>query len=1297
MATTTDLHERALRWQQLRAEGREATAEELCADRPELVPELRRLIDKVQAMNDLLGLDGPGPAPPPPPGAPALPGYDILGVLGEGGMGVVYRARERDGGRTVALKMMRRPEPAALERFKKEFRTLQGLSHPNLVTLYDLVSDGKQWLLTMDLVEGRPFPGDLVPSYQGPTDVTVDAVSDSGLGGGAVPFGPGSLAVAAPPPPSDRLRDALRQLAEGIGTLHEHGVLHRDIKPSNVLVSPEGRVVMLDFGLAAEAAAEPDRSQAGAGTLLYMAPEQVNGRPEPASDWYSFGVMLYEALTGWHPFEGTPHELPWNRPADGPPPPHTNWPAIPEDLSRLCAALLRAGPADRPAGAEVRRRLAGSDAAAPPPAVPPAPPFLGRDAELAGLARALDDVRQGQTVTVLLHGASGVGKSALAQHFLDGLRRQAAGAVVLAGRCYERESVPYKALDGLVDALGRYWRHLPRDQARELLPRDVGPLVRVFPVLLRVEAVAEAPRREAPDPHEVRRRAFAALREVLGRLGDRRPLVLHLDDLQWGDVDSALMLAELVRPPEPPRLLLVAGFRSEDRERSPCLRALWRALEAGPGPDRREVALRPLGPDDARELAARLLAGAGAGAAEAVARESGGSPFFIVELAQAVQAGGADVTLGGAIAARVGALLAEQRRLLEVVAVAGRPLGHNAALRAAGLGEDGRRCLIELQAARLLRGGPTGRQEVEAYHDRIRETVVARLDAKALAEHHRRLARTLEATGRADPEVLAVHLDGAGEPQRAGEYYARAAEQAARALAFDRAAHLFRRALELSRPGPAEASALQVRLGDALANAGRGAEAAPAYLAAVPHAAPGLALELQRRAAEQYLRSGRIDEGLAHLRTVLARVGMSLPETPLRALLMLLRGRLRLWWRGTKFHERPAEQVPPEEVTRIDVCWSAASVLSLVDTIRGLAFLARHSLLALRAGEPRRVAQALATEAVYHAVAGAAGAARAEALLRSAADLAARADSPYHRTMVDVSEGAVAVLLGRWRQALDVTARAQKALREQCTGVAWEIGTNYHYRFTAMENAGQFRQCARELPAGLREARERGDRFTATSLLIHSAALELAAGRPDDARRTVAEALGQWSVAGFHIQHYHALFVRLMIERYAGNAGAAWEMVCRDWPALRRSLLLRLQHVRIVMHQFRGLCALGLAAARDAHAAVLVRSARGDARRLEREGTAWADAAAKLVRAGLAVQVGQRGEAVTRFEAAESAFRAVDMPLFAAAARRRRGQLFGGESGRSLVAEADRALADEDVRDPARMADALAPGVADPG
>jgi predicted ATPase len=198
--------------------------------------------------------------------------------------------------------------------------------------------------------------------------------------------------------------------------------------------------------------------------------------------------------------------------------------------------------------------------------------FVGRERHLAALAEAFQSVKEGRTAVVCLLGGSGMGKSALARRFLEELRRREQ-VVTLQGRCYEQESVPYKGFDSIVDDLSQYLKSLPIREAEALIPPGILALTRMFPVLSWVEVIAAARRDEIeiPNSHERRKRAFAALRELLDRLAHRKPLVLFIDDLQWGDADSAALLTELLYPPTPP-LLLIACYRSEEAETSPFLK-----------------------------------------------------------------------------------------------------------------------------------------------------------------------------------------------------------------------------------------------------------------------------------------------------------------------------------------------------------------------------------------------------------------------------------------------------------------------------------------------------------------------------------------------------------------------------------------------------------------------------------------------------------------------------------------------------------------------------------------------------
>ena len=178
-------------------------------------------------------------------------GYEILDEIGRGGMGVVYRAYDRRREQVVALKMMRGSDPSLLYRFKREFRGLADISHPNLVALRELVSDGRDWFFTMDLIVGVDFltfvrPWACAHHEQPLTELQIAGPEEEQK------LHSSEIVVVQGPARFDRLRDGLRQLAEGVAALHEAGWLHRDLKPSNVLITPEGRVLILDFGLGAE-------------------------------------------------------------------------------------------------------------------------------------------------------------------------------------------------------------------------------------------------------------------------------------------------------------------------------------------------------------------------------------------------------------------------------------------------------------------------------------------------------------------------------------------------------------------------------------------------------------------------------------------------------------------------------------------------------------------------------------------------------------------------------------------------------------------------------------------------------------------------------------------------------------------------------------------------------------------------------------------------------------------------------------------------------------------------------------
>jgi predicted ATPase len=1226
--------------------------------------------------------------------------------LGAGGFGVVYEAYDQRRQGIVALKTLHEFAPAELYMLKQEFRAMADVTHPNLAMLYDLVLEGERCFFTMELIDGV----DLLAYLRQPEDPE-ERADPQGISSPAL-----GARETGHPVPMDRVRDVFAQLAEGVCALHEADILHRDLKPSNVLVGKDGRVVVLDFGLAARAIfGDVSRTEHLIGTVAYISPEQAAGEPlASASDWYSVGVMLYEALTGRCPFSGPLLEILAEKQRSEAPPPREVNPEIPGDLNDLCQGLLRRDPRARPAGREVVRLLSQSRdetlrvlhkrAEVSGPAS-----LVGREGHQRVLGRAFDVVKEGRPVTVHVLGKSGMGKTALIRHFLRGLRQRERDVVVLAGRCHEQESVPYKALDSLVDSLSRYLRHLPPLRAERMMPRDVLALARLFPVLRNVEAVASTRGRvvEVPDVQELRRRAGKALRELLARIADESPLVLFIDDLHWGDLDSALLLNELVRPPDPPVLLLVICYRSEEAEDNPLLRRVreWPAV-GGVAGETVELEVGELGPSQAQRLALSLLGeerSRGEARAEAIARESGGSPFLVEALVRHAagerDAGAQEASLSELIRVHTSLMPEDARRLLGVVAVAGRPLDLEVARTAAGLQAEEDPAVSLLRAQHLVRTRVMeGHQEIEIYHDRIREALIAQLPTDVSRAHHRSLARAWESAGRGDPETLAMHWRGAGELEQAAEYAALAAEQADQALAFDRAARLYRLALELWPVEATEERSLRVRIADALANAGRGAEAAAAFLKAAEDAVPADSLEFRRRAAEQLLISGHVDEGLAVLRQVLAMVGMKLARTPKQALLGMAARRAQLRIRGLRFRERDESQLSVKELTRIDTCWSVMIGLGMVDTVRAVHFQARHLRLALQAGEPYRIARALAWEASSTAVRGSRSHRRTEQLLKAGWALAERTENPHALGMLALAAGTSASFRGRFREAIEMCERAELVLRERCKGVVWELDTAELYRMHSLYWLGSWKEISERLPTLMRESLDRRDLYLATFLGTRSSLpMYLAADRPDEAREEQQRSIGLWSHQGFQVQHAWDWLSQCEIDLYAGREHSAWRRVRQVWPVYSGSALHFAQPLFIETLYLRARAALARVAGREnapegREARKLLRRVERDARRIEREGTAWGNALARLVRACVAASAGDPESAAALAGSADQELRSVDMNLHAAAARRRRGELLGGDEGRALVEASDAWMTGQAIKDPGRITAMLAPG-----
>lgn len=1191
-------------------------------------------------------------------------------------MGVVYLARDRERGADVALKTLRRIDAPTLLHFKREFRALAGISHPNLVSLYELFHVGDQWFFTMELTEGVSFlewvrsasvaraAEELEATIaEGHDDQTIDQALET------IRADEGVVAASRPNTGVDleRLRLALRQLVSGVHALHRAGRIHRDIKPSNVRVLPSGRVVVLDFGLVAELEKGEEHvstSDRIVGTAAYMSPEQAaGGTVTPASDWYAVGSMLYEALTGARPFSGPVMDVLIDKAKKDGPRPRLRDASIPSDLDALTTSLLRRDPKARPSasqllvatGADERRALHFRERANAQRVL------VGRDAELRVLRQAFASTDERRAATVWVRGEAGVGKSALVANFVETLNT-VGNAVVLRGACHEHEAVRYRAFDSMVDALARFLEPLHEDDVADILPVDVPPLVRLFPVLRIVPTIEERMSDdggEDVEPHELRLRAFRALRSLLASLARRVPVVVWIDDLQWGDPDSAPLFFELLGPPDPPHILVIGSYRSEPDQRGPLVEAL-EALPAG------ELAveaidLDPLGNTNARRLVERLLEDTSndlIGIADRIVEESEGSPYFIVELLRhveddaptvraAVQQG---LTLDEVLLARFERLPRAAQELLEAVALAVRPLTHQVASEATGV--EGRTALV----LRLLESGSFVRTTIDAdgveritpYHPRIRDVVVDRLTPAARTLLHARLAAAIEKHHPDDVEALALHYDGAEEPRLAAQFAERAAKTASDGLAFDRAAELYALAARLD---PKPSIPLRRLRADALADAGRGQEAAEEFLSLARDLPGPLALQMRRRAAEQLLRTGHVDRGLEALTHVLDDIGLSLSRSPRRALASLVRSRMAVRLRGLRFERVRAEDVAPARLERVDILWSVATGLGMVDSTLGTDFQSRHLVEALEVGEPYRVARALAMEACYSATGGVGTRRRTSKVVALASQLADELDDPHALGLAEMAKGAAAFLEGRFRDGRRLSEGAERILRERCRGVQWEIATAQVFHVLSMAFLGEFGALEVFVRRNIRETRARGDRYATANL--ESGAANLAYLVRDDvagANRALEQTRGHLPEGGFTIPHFYELVARINVLLYEGRIAEAYAAVNEVRKLAERAVVLRIQYLAVdVRFAFAraALAAATIAAAPEPY----LQDAERQATLLEREAATWVRPLAMSIRAGVLAARGKRAEASAAYRATAVAAAEHDLGHIAAVAK----------------------------------------------
>jgi predicted ATPase len=757
---------------------------------------------------------------PIPPGSTIGP-YTVIALLGSGGMGEVYRARDGRLGRDVALKVLRRTRAddsdEALDRLLREATLASSLNHPNIVTIYETGTVGDDRYIAMELVEGT----------------SLRQLAETGL-------------------PLDRAVAIARQIAEALAVAHNASIVHRDIKPENVMVRPDGYVKLLDFGLAREHSQMAPLGPTGRGTqpgmvmgtVGYMAPEQARGETAaPEADIFAFGVLLYEILSGRHPFTApsqvaTLHSLI----RDMPEPPSLLRTDLPRPLDQLIMEMLQKDARLRPGAGEVLLRLnvihdaavsaTLASAGVPRRAVPGSSTVVGREHELSLLFEEFARARDGRARMVVVSAEAGAGKTTLVDAFINALEEHGETFRVGRGRCSERlaGSEAYLPVLEAIDSLQHHTSH----GSLSRIIRAVAPswFVQIMPAPTSDSSAARLAAETANGSQERLKREIAALLATAGQL---HPIILWFDDVHWADPSTTDLLAYLAVRLEGVRALIVTTCRPAELAQSKHpflalkldLLARGQCLEITPGP--LDV------PAIERYLALQFPGHAFPdGVSTLVHQRTEGHALFVADLLRDLTrrdvirqqdgrwtlAGGLDTierempaSVRSLLQRKIDALDDTDRRLLGAAAVYG--MDFDSELLAGALAmdeEDVERRLerIEREQAlvRFVAEGEVGRALTlhyrfahHIYQNALAESLrITRRAAisRALADHL--VGRTPDVGDAA--AAVALLYETAREAVKAAEFYARAAKFAARLYAHEESARLAQRGLALLAPEP---------------------------------------------------------------------------------------------------------------------------------------------------------------------------------------------------------------------------------------------------------------------------------------------------------------------------------------------------------------------------------------------------------------------------------------------------------------------------------------------------------------
>lgn len=1106
---------------------------------------------------------------------PCSLGYFLLtDVIGQGGMGRVYNAVDLRSAAHVAVKIIHRADSWSVYRFIEEFTWLSTLNHPNVVKLYDTFSEGDLRYFSMEVVEGKPIRQ--------------------------------WFSAETSPTRWEQLRHVLSQAALAVAFLHDHEVLHRDIKNSNLMITGRGRAVLLDLGLASRvrddrAPSRPLENQPLVGTLHYLSPEALHGRePTFASDWYSFGVMMYETLTGNFP----PVRIDMQAPIDSGDRfslDHTSssehLAECPEDLATLCLDMLRTDPTERPRAAEIIRRL-GSDVGQPIPFAVSDSDFVGRESGWDFLCNGLRQAEAGSAVVRLIRGESGMGKTTLLNRWI---KRELTSPDLLRIniRCHSQDHTPLRALNLIVQELVTNLSQHPVELWSDLARGGGEEIVYTFPQMERLRNPNGWPTqtKTADSMEGVARRAAGlhALLSWLKGLSARMPVIITIDDAQWADHESGRILSHLLRASSELSGLIVLVDQGAEVD-SPFLRGLLEQDNFTLTPEN-IYAIPPLTRQQCEQLlsvwSARLKIQLTPEVADDILKRSGGSPFLLQELLRSyvnyiVRHRLSDETWlsgsrknSGVLHNRFSMLPPITEKVLQFLAVSPQPLGIHQ-LQTASRIMPGQLMaeLNHLSGQGWIRwNGTTLDSELEISHERFREVVLQAMMEDRLQRRHYRLARMLSSEVPPPWRRIAHHYSEARQNREAAACYMEGARAAAKRLSFAEALWMLERAFhpQAQRTEQETRSAQRLKA-DCLAGHGNSLAAAETYesLAESAGEAGEDQLLMQCLAGEQWIRAGRLKAGLQNLRTALSQLVAFHDPSDLFS---------RLWanWRGRNVNRASPNSVDihssGQAFTEIEQCLNRISgPLAFLDGELGGRLTRSMFQLALERGTHFDRAIAFMRHALVLSCSARRERVQAIQWIRLARRMARHSGSQNARALSQVCMFLWHSWQGRFADSLRYAERAQGMYQAQYASDTWETGFVCWVSLANLWYLARLRELCEQTDSYRQDAAQRTD--TMWTYWMHVNAAHVADLVRDDVTAGQQSLDRAGAILGDELFEMPQVLLWISEVRqllYTNQPQAAREKMLAQWSRLENSSVMHIAYCNWLVRYLRIVCDLACA------------------------------------------------------------------------------------------------------------------------